>query len=77
MDVHDLVPIGAILTAAAILVVVLWRLMSPHIPPVESEPTVTVPAAPVATPELSQDEAEYLDSSHIISPPPRARKDPR
>ena len=38
MEVHDLVPIVAILAAAVTLVVVLWRLMRPHIPPPESEP---------------------------------------
>jgi len=76
MEIHDLVPIVAILAAAVTLVVVLWRLMRPHIPPAETEPDETGATPWTASAELSHDEAEYLDSSHIIAPPSRARSDP-
>ena len=76
MEIHDLIPIGAILIAATILVVVLWRLMRPHVPPPDRDSQEAEPKAWAASPELSHDEAEYLDSSHIISPGSRARGDP-
>ena len=76
MEVNDLVPIVAILAAAVTLVIVLWRLMRPHIPPPESEADETGAKAWAESPELSHDEAEYLDSSHIINPPSGARSDP-
>ena len=76
MEVHDLVPIVAILAAAVTLVIVLWRLMRPHVPPPESESEETAAKPWSPSPELSHDEAEYLDSSHIINPHSRARSDP-
>ena len=76
MEIHDLIPIGAILVAATILVVVLWRLMRPHVPSPKGESQEVEPKAWAASPELSPDEAEYLDSTHIISPGSRVRGDP-
>lgn len=76
VDAHNLLPIGAILAAAAILVAVLWRLMRPHIPPKENERQEARAEASAGTPPSSADEAEYLDSSHIIVAPPHGRGDP-
>jgi len=45
MDGHNLIPIAAILAAAVVLVLVLWWLMRPHVPPRESEPGEAVEKA--------------------------------
>ncbi len=76
MDAHNLLPIGAILAAAVILVAVLWRLMRPHVPPVQHEPDEAGAKATASTPQLSDEDAEYLDSSHIIAAPARGRSEP-
>lgn len=67
MDVGIIAPVlGVVL--AAIVVLVLWRVMRMR---------ASKSAARTRAPALSESEAEFLDSSHIIGGPISGMADPR
>lgn len=71
MESTNLLAVGALLLVAVVVVILLLRFMRARHPGPELKLPQRASAPPAAGPaaqKLSDDDAEYLDSSHIISP---------